>query len=286
MNWFIFALLSVVALAGSEISQKASLMREEDISAITNNAFVWTIQGLGGLAVALFLGQFVILSDPTAWLKLLVLAVVYFFGGTFFYTSYKSNSPSVSIVLGSVSVIISTLIGILFFSESTIIMKFVGIALIMAAILFINYSKGKFNLDKYNLLALAGGGLFGIAFSIDKSFALELPAFTYLAYMSLSVGLLSFFLKGKHVFEESKCMDYRDFYPILSSAFFAMLFNVFSFMSYAGGGNVGAVDAINNTSVFLVILAEIFLFRDRSNLLKKFIAAGTAGVGLILLALI
>ena len=75
----------------------------------------------------------------------------------------------------------------------------------------------------------------------------------------------------------------KEFKPILASAFFGTLFNFFTFMSYKNSGNVGVVDAMNNSSIFIVILFEIFLLNDRTNLLKKLISAGvvTIGIGLL-----
>ena len=286
MSWFLFALLSVLAMAGSEITQKVALTRKINISAITNNAYIWLIQGVGGFVIALLIGQFELLSGWESWLKLIVLAFLYFVGGTAYYTSYKSNSPSVSIVLGSISVLISTAIGIALFNESTSWIKFVGIGLILMSIFVINFKKNKFKIDKYNALALLGGSLFGIAFSIDKSFVIDLNPFAYLGFMSVSVGVLSFFLKPKHIINETKRLHRVDFVPMFVIATFGIMFNLFSFLSYSKGGNVGAVDAINNTAVFFVIIAEVLLLNDRGDLLRKVVAAVIAISGIGLLSLI
>jgi len=137
--WLIYSLLSVLSLAGSEMSQKISLSQKVDISAITNNFFVWTFQGLVGITLAILLGQFSLTMPPTMAWKLIIISFIYFVGGTSFYTSYKGNSPSISIIFGTISVVISSILGAIFLADSYTILKVVGIFLILTAIFFLNY---------------------------------------------------------------------------------------------------------------------------------------------------
>jgi hypothetical protein len=57
------------------------------------------------------------------------------------------------------------------------------------------------------------------------------------------------------------------------------LFNLFTFLAYANQGSVGIIDAMNNSSVFLIILAEIWFLKDRGNLSRKILSAGWPWVG-------
>jgi len=270
-------------MACAELSQKISLTQKAKISAITNNFFVWTLQGIGGLIIAAFLGQFAFSLSSEQFFKLVLVALVYFFGGTFFYTSYKGNSPSISIVLGSVSVIVSTTLGIIFFQEGTSPVKFIGIALILFAIVVANYQKSE-RFSKFNLFAFLGGICFGVAFTLDKSFALQLPPAIYVALLCFSVAIVSAILKGKHVISEAKPLKLHNYYPMVASATFGTLFNFFTFRSYSLGGNVGMVDAMNNSNVFIVIVLEMFLLKDRKNLARKTSAAMLVGIAIWVLS--
>jgi len=283
MSWYLWALLSVIVLAGSEFSQKISMTQKVNISAITNNFFVWLLQGSSGLILTVFFGNFNLTFSAVDWLRLLLVAIIYFLGGHFYYTSFKSNSPSISIILGSISIVISTLLGIIFFKESTVYTKFIGIFLILVSVIWVNFKKQKF--DKYNLFALLGGVCYGFTFTLDKSFAVNIDPLFYVVLMCFSVGLISFILKAKHIYSDLVRMKISDFYPILSTSFFGTLFNAFTFMSYSKGGNVGVVDALNNSNIFLVILLEVSFLKDRSNLTKKLIASTVVILGVILLSL-
>jgi len=161
-TWLIFSLLSVVVLAGSEVLQKISLMQKVDISAITNNFFIWTLQGIVGIILAVVLNQFSLNLSSVSVYKLVAISVIYFAGGTFFYSSYKGNSPSISIILGTISVVVSSCLGKFFLHETYGVLDVVGIILILSAIFFLNV-KRKENLDKYNYFAVLGGLCYGVA---------------------------------------------------------------------------------------------------------------------------
>ncbi len=283
-TWFIFALLSIAVLAGSEISQKISLSQDVNISAITNNFYVWTMQGLVGIVLALILGQFAVTFTPLLILKLIAVGIVYFLGGTFFYTSYKGNSPSISIVLGTISVVISNILGNIFLNDPLSTTKIIGVAFILSAIFFLNFNKSeKFN--KYNLYAILGGICFGVAFTLDKSFVINISPFMYLGLMCLTVALVSLITSIKLIVRETKTLVAKNFIPMISSATFGSAFNLFTFFAYKNGANVGIADAMNNSSIFLVIGLEILLLKDKTNLTRKLLAASVALIGIVLIGI-
>lgn len=281
--WFIFALLSVLTLAGSELSQKISMTQKKiELSAQTNNFFVWIFQGMGGLVITFFSNSFLPIAVSSLWFLALV-AIIYFLGGTFYYTSYKTNSPSLSIVLASVSIIVSTTLGVVFLKEPLLVQKLIGVLLICISILIANYKKG-LRFDKFNLFALLGGIFYGFAFSLDKFNIVRLtnPQF-YVSLLSFSVAIVSLVFCKKLIFREAKKLKPKNFLPMLSAATFGTLFNLFTFKAYSLGGHVGAIDALNTSSVFLVIAFEMFLLRDRKNLRKKVIASTIAFLGIVTL---
>jgi len=278
--WFILVLISVFSVAVAEISQKVSMTRKLNISSVTNNFYVWSMMSLAGLFLSLLSGNLTFITKPLDIIRLLILGVVYFFGGTLYYTSYKGNSPSISQILASISVIVSTVLGILLFDEGLSTIKFAGILLILISIVFLNINNNeKFN--KYNLLALLGGICYGLAYTIDKSFALNLHPFSYLIWMSLSVAIVSFISKPKLIILESKKMSANDFIPITVSFAFFTIFDVSNFFAYKNGASVGVVDAMNSVAIFLVILAEIVILKDKTNIKKKLLCAIIALSGVI-----
>lgn len=282
-NWVIPAVFSVFALAGLELFQKISMTQKVQLSALTNNFFIWTLQGIVGLVLTIVFGQLNWHPQPSQFLYLAIISVIYLAGGSLFYTSYKSNSPSVSIILSSVSVIITTLLGILFYKEGVSLVKFFGIGLILFSIIILN-AKKNLRFDKYNMYALLGGVCYGFAYTIDKFLALQIPPLLYVSLLCFSVGLASLIFGHGLIVHEASKLKLINYVPMAIVATFGTLFNLFTFMSYRRLGQVGVIDALNNSAVFIVILLEIIILKDRSNLFKKITCATIAFVGVVILS--
>jgi len=282
--WLVFVLFSVVVMAGSEITQKITMTAPENISSETSNFFIWLLQSLLGLGVFFLFSNHDVNFSWSLIPRLLLVGSVYFWGGTLYYSSYKSSSVSLSALLGTMSIVMSTTLGIIFFKESVGLLKFTGIFLIFLAIFIVKFSR-KFHFDKYNWLAMAGGSLWGVAFSIDKSFVTTVNPLFYLPIFCLVTGLSGLIYRPKIILSEIKIISKKSYLSILLTAIFGTAFNTFTFLSYSHGGEVGRVDAINNTMIFLVIVLEFFILKDRQNVFRKFIAATIAITGVTILAM-
>lgn len=281
-NWFLYALISMVALAGADIAQKISLTRKENIDAVTNNLFVWTTMSVISLMALLIFAPSSIEFSKVNFPLLLITGTVGFVSGALFYGSFKGNSPSTSIILSNASILITTVLGIMFFAENSGYEKILGVSLIIAAIVIVSYS-GKEKLDKYNVLALLGGVGFGFAFTLDKFFVLELNPLFYVFLMSVSIALSCLVFGFKTILKDLKVMSSGSFLPILIAASAFFFYNLFSFLSYDSGGNVGVVTAMNQATVFLVILFEIVILKDRANLNRKILGAIVALIAVLIL---
>jgi drug/metabolite transporter (DMT)-like permease len=283
-TWFIFTLLSISVLAIAEISQKISMTKKEDISAEANNFVAWSIQGIFAL-IWFFLGSNTINTndlDLEFGIKLLILATVYFIAGTAYYSSYKGNSISISLILVTISVIVSTTLGIIFFDEVSNVVKFLGVLLILSGIIFINLKK-KERFEKYNLLALAGGIFYGIAYTVDKSFVINLDATTYQIFFGFSIAFVSLLFRGKLIIKDLKRANWGNYKMMFLSGVTFFFFNRFTFLAYENGGDVGRVDAINNASIFLVMIVDYFLLKQKTGIKRKLLAAILAFVGVLIL---
>jgi drug/metabolite transporter (DMT)-like permease len=284
MIWVAYTLIAILFVAAADINQKISLTSKSNISSITNNFYCWGLIGLFALVLTLVLKLPFPVFTFSFLAKLLLLSIVYFFGGTLFYASFKSNSVSISSILGTISSVITTFLGIIFFSESTSPLKFFGSIIILTSIIFINFSKGA-RLDKYNILALLGGVCYGVAYTIDKSFVLNLNPIVYQSIISLSVAIFSLIVRPKLIISESKSISRLTARSIVMAASFFFFYQFFLFSAYKNGGEVGRIDVFNNSSIFVIFLLEFLILKDKSNLKKKIIASSLAVFGATLLTI-
>ncbi len=281
--WFVLAMSAVFVLAISEIFQKVSLTNKINISAEANNFIIWVVQGTLALLFVLITGVNTNINfNLELVVQMIIIGTIYFAGGTLFYTSYKGNSPSISLILQSFSVIITTSLGILFFAESRSDIKFIGIGIIILAILIANYNpKEKFS--KYNLLALGGACLYGIAYTIDKQFSITMNPHIYQILFCYAIAIMTLVFRGNKVVKDLKKVDFGLFKIIFGSAILFFIFNKLNFVAYSIGGEVGKIDAINNSVIFFVIILEILILKDKSSLARKISGSILCFAGILLL---
>ena len=134
-TWFLYTIGSIFTLTFAEIAQKISMTKKQDISAEANNFIVWLIQGTFALVFTILIGDLDKISFTTSMIpQFILVGSVYFLGGTIYYSSYKGGSVGINATLVTISTVLSTFLGIIALNESTDIMKFIGMGLILLAI--------------------------------------------------------------------------------------------------------------------------------------------------------
>lgn len=161
-------------------------------------------------------------------------------------------------------------------------MKFIGSFIVLLAIIFVNYQK-KLSFDKYNLYAFLGGVFYGLAYTADKHFVISTSPDFYQIFLCFSVGLASFVFRPKQIILELSKFKKTLVPSIISAIIFFFLYQKFLFWAISVGGEVGRIDVLNNTTIFVIILLEVILLKERNNLSKKIFAAIIASIGATIL---
>lgn len=284
MSWFILTILGMFSVATADVSQKITLKGKSPLSSITNNFLVWNGIGIMALLYFLLSGQTFPVLTNIFYYQFAPMTVLYFLGGTFYYQSFKSKSVSISAVLATISSVITTFLGILLYGESSNLIKFIGSAFIIIAIFIVNFHKNS-HFDKYNWYALLGGIFYGFAYTLDKHFVLNSSPDFYQIVLCFSVGMASLVFSPARIIKELRQFHSGLLVSILSSTLFFFLYQKFYFLAYTRGGEVGRIDVLNNTTIFIVILLEYFLLNDRTNLRQKLLSAVVAVIGATLLSI-
>jgi drug/metabolite transporter (DMT)-like permease len=285
-SWYFIAIISIIAVAIGEIAQKLSITSKKDFSAETINFSIGVLQTIFSLVFVIIIGEsFPNNFTPQLFIQLVVSSIIAFFFFKFLYTSYKGNSASISQVIFSLSVIVSTTLGILIFHESVTIAKFIGITVIVIGVIIANYKKGE-KFSKYNLLAILAALTYGFLAIMDKSFSTTISIHWYQVLFSAGYSIISLIFAGRKITREVRQMDILTFRTIFISAVTFTIFNKLTYLSYSLGGEIGKVDAINNTNVFLIILMEYFILKERTDIKKKIISSVLAVAGVIILGFI
>ncbi len=284
MNWFAFSLLSIGALAVAELTQQHLLNKENGIDERTSTVLTFLVQAVFTLPIILLTdlkySVFTVFS-PDLLPYIIFVTVIATFGIGYYLKSFKVENISISAIFVSFSVVISTTLGIIFLNETAYLYKFIGIALVLLAIISLNAKN--ITIEKNHYYGLIAGVLFGITYTFDKIIVTDINPVIYVFWAFSLVSLFGFLLYRKTVITTLKKTKFKNYYPIIISGTGYFLYNLFTFNAYVAGGEVGRVDAINNSQIFLIILVEYFVFKHKQSIGRKLMAAGIAFTGVFIL---
>lgn len=286
MSWYLFSILSVFGLAAAELAQQRLLNVKDPLSERASAVFTFLFQSLLTLPIVFFYyrhGEIWEVFGPDIIYRLLIVTMVASIAMVFYLRSFKVRNISFSAIFISGSVVITTTMGIIFFDEGIYATKFVGIALVLLAIILLNWRNS--SLEKNHYYGLLAGALFGVTYVLDKSIVGKIEPLVYIFWAFFLVAFFGFLMNPKGVIDSVRGKTLRAFKPVVFSGLGYFFYNLFTFYAYRQGGEVGKVDAINNTQVFLIILFEILILKRTRSIALKIITACLAVAGVVILGL-
>ena len=287
MDWFFLTIFSSFSLAFAELIQQNLLNKKNAPNERVSGVLTFIFQSLIGFILLALFGmtdQIAFLFDKTIFPKVFLVACISSIGMIFYLRSFKVKNISISTIFISFSVIVSTVLGIIFFSESVHYVKFLGIFLILFAIIFLNYQNA--SLEKNHIYGLLGGFFFGISAVLDKSIVLEVHPLVYLSLSFFLVAFWGFLFGMKQVLIFARSSNRIAFGWIMVSGIGYFLYNICVFFAYKYGGEVGKIDAINNLEIFLIILFEYIFLKHTQGTLRKVFSATLVIIGVYLLGIV
>ncbi len=286
MTWFYLSLLSVFTLAAAELTQQKLLNTKDAVSERTSAVLTFFLEGLFVLPFILLTplrSEFLDIFKPEVRYNVIAVTIIGAFAMVFYLRSFKVKNISISTIFVSASTLVSTSLGILLFGESVYFLKLIGILLILIAIISLNIKNA--TLEKNHFYGLLAGLCFGINYSLDKGALLHVNPLIYLFWVFILVAIAGFILGPKDVITSVKGKRISFLKPILFSGLGYVVYNLCTFYAYTYGGEVGRIDAINNSQVFLIILFEYIVLKHTTDMKRKLITALVAYIGIVILGL-
>lgn len=285
MLWFGLSLGTVFASASAELLQQYLLTKKDSpLSEWVSLTLLYFIQAFIAL-ICIIIGGLThelstVFKSQTLW-GLIAVIFVGAAGNIFYIKSLKAKNISFSTLFVSSSAIISTILGIIFLKEGTSTPKFVGIIFILSALIIVNLKN--VSIERNNYFGLLAGLAFGITYTLDKTSTATIHPLVYLFWVFLCAGIVIACFSHKNIIQSVSDRQLISFTSIIISASCYFIYNIFTFIAYRVGGEVGKVDAINNSQVFLIILFELFILKHRNDTQKKVISALIAYMGVCIL---
>ncbi len=245
-----------------------------------------TLQLLAGIAV-LLLAPFFVMKFPTDFKYYAMLAgacVFYAINDRLQTTARKHLQVSVFTIINQLSTVFLFIYGLTIFREPFVLNKFLGILLILGANILLRYTKGRFELNKYVVIAIFATLAFATAMSIDIDISkvFNLPFYIML---TLVIPAAFIFIGDKirlpDMVNELRGKDRK--YYLLTGVFWALTI-FFSLRSFQLG-KVTTIVPLQATNVLLNVLVAYFVLGERKDEFKKLVAAALVIGGICLTVL-
>jgi len=120
MWWFPFSLVAVVALAAAELVQQRLLRKPQAFSEQASASLTYLFQAVLTLPIIYFspfAKDFFVILKPSLFLQLTVLCMLSGTATVLYLRSLNVKNISYSSIFGSVSILVSTILGSLFFTK-------------------------------------------------------------------------------------------------------------------------------------------------------------------------
>lgn len=215
------------------------------------------------------------------WTLLLLASVFYALNDRLGADVKKNLDVSVFSLLNKTSDVFLIIISILIFRQVPNIYKVISAMLIIVGQITLSYKKGKFEINKYFIIALITNLIFSIAISIDIGISNEINLPIYVA---LTLLIPSTFIA---IGERIKVSDIKKEFissnkiPLFITGFSWGTLIVASLYAYQFGSIISVV-VINALAVIINVLIGIFIQKEKENLIMKLVAMTFVTIGVLI----
>ncbi len=216
---------------------------------------------------------------------LLLNIVCYTVAPSFYYRALKKLPLSEVTILFALTGMYALLIGIVLGTESFVLSRFLGGALIIGSVAVVTLRDGHWKTSPHILMMVGATALYAIAAVTDTQI-ISNDYFSTLFFQMVSFGVPSIallFLNPQSRQHLHKIYN-RKMYPIilLNGAFFFVSFFAI-YQAYGAGGNTSQVAFLLSSETIVMVLVAAAFLKERKDLALKLLAATAAMFGIFLL---
>ncbi|MEP7103673.1 MAG: DMT family transporter [Candidatus Dojkabacteria bacterium] len=284
MSWQLLTFISIVSLSFSRLLQKI-LLSEDKSDPIAYSIIFQFIVGIIVFIFALLRGFNLSGYEPYIG-NFIIMGFLYAaFGYCLFFAFKLSDASSVALYF-STNVIWTSIASVVILGENLTVNELVGIVIIFAALIILNFNKKLQKPSKGEIYALLAAIFLGIAFANDAYIIgsnRDVPS--YLTISFLLPTLITALVFPKNALNIKSFLN-RNVLPkiILLGALYSIA-AVAIFSAYQYGGDASIISPLNQTSIILTVIMAIFILKEKQNLNKKIIASILAVIGAIIIGI-
>lgn len=280
MSWQALLAISIVANVGWALFQRYLISKEKTDPI----ALAIIFQLLTGFLIFLYtlLVGFRLPTLSIVWLNLLAMPVIYLVSNVLNFRALKLIEASEFAIISATRVFWIILIAVLILGERFSLQQFGGAIIIFISVIFLFWRRGRFQINRGVILALFGAIFIGIGVANDSYIVRygDVPSYVVLAFAL--PGALTFIVfpsSGKGVLH----IAHTHRIALLCFGFVASVNAITYYLAYQAANNAAQLASINQITTVLVVVAAAIFLNERTNMIKKLLAAMLSFIGVVLI---
>lgn len=281
MNWFFWAIISVITTSISNLLQRV-IMRQKDSDAFgTAVIFQFATAALTGIFA--FWKGFVLPPIGVYFWNFLVSTLLWGLGSLSLFKAYQTLGSSEIAIISSLGTVVTILSSIAFLGESFDIPKIIGTILILTSIFLVTEKKGKVSFKKGTIYALITTLFYGLAVTNDAFILRTYDAVSYTSVISFLPGVLLVALRPTVLRSFNRLTNI----PFAKNMLFLTIFYSAQAIAYyvalQTGANASQLAPIYKSNIILTVLLAIVFLKEKEKLALKLLSAALVTVGVLLI---
>ncbi len=286
MNWLVATVFSVLSRATYSLGTK-TLTNRLPVSSVTQSIFLTGTGTLMGLVLSPLLGGISLHGLGGHWDSVIIMISLVTLGNFIYFRGQSHLDAGTTQIAFSSIVIWGTALSVLFLDSQFSLRQGLGIIVLIAAIIMIQYRKGKRTLSSAVvaiILSAASFAGFQVA-SAQVSKAVTPATYLLLAYGGPTLLAAAFF--AKRFIKEARHLSAGPRRSMVEGTVFAasgsLAYYIFAYFAYRGAPDPGVVVVLLSTQVIASVILGVIFLHERENLVRKGIATVLAFVATLLI---
>ena len=283
MSWQLLTAISVLSLSSSVLLQRVLLHKDK----LNPYSYVVVFQGIVGVLLMVFalIYGFKLPNIQTLIFPAVLSIVAFGLGHIVYAKTLQLVDASSFSVLFATQAIWIMLLGIGLFHELLSILQIAGAILIFGSIGLLSKGVHKMSIDKGTALGLLTGLLFGIAITSWSYVGRHTDGLSWAAISFIGTSLVAYLIKPQPLARMRAIVVGKLLPKLLLLGILYAIGSLGTLFAYRQGA-FSIVTPLRQTSIIVtVLLALIFLSKERTRVRQKLAAALVCFVGVVLIVL-
>ena len=273
--WLVYTIVAIVSRAVYGVLTKV-LSNHVKVGAMTQTLFLLVASTVWVLVASPFVGGLDFSRVGEVWLPLIIAIVTSALGNVLYFKGILTLESATTQIAFSSILIWSLVMAIAFLGTSLSAWQFLGVVLLLLAILLAQYQKKALKLQPGIVLIVLSAACFA-GFQISSaamSHSLSTGTYAFLTYFG-DVVLIGVWYAKQIVRDVRQARGHLS--ALTKTAFItgaaSVLYNMFAYIAYHAAPDAGIVVLLLTSQVVLAVILSVVFLKERANVAYK-IAAG------------